>query len=94
MNCAITHSTERYRASGLNLVVAATILWNTSYLERAIAALSEVGWSFAAAWLPHLAPVYWNHINHNKRVEKGGFRPLRPTRKFWHTFYSVSPNNP
>ena len=26
-----------YRASGLNLVVAAIILWNTVYLEKAIA---------------------------------------------------------
>ncbi len=29
---------QRYRASGLNLVVAAIVLWNTTYLERAIAA--------------------------------------------------------
>ena len=36
--------------------------------------------------LKHVAPVHWNHINltgdyswrQNKRVEKGGFRPLRP----------------
>ncbi len=27
---------QRYRASGLNLVVAAIILWNTVYLERAV----------------------------------------------------------
>jgi hypothetical protein len=35
--------------------------------------------------LKHVAPVHWNHINltgdyswrQNKRVEKGGFRPLR-----------------
>ena len=32
---------QRYRASGLNLIVAAIILWNTVYLERAIAALRE-----------------------------------------------------
>lgn len=30
---------RRYRASGLNLVVAAIVLWNTVYLERAIQAL-------------------------------------------------------
>jgi TnpA family transposase len=30
---------QRYRASGLNLVVAAIILWNTVYLERAISTL-------------------------------------------------------
>ncbi len=26
---------QRYRASGLNLVTAAIVLWNTVYLERA-----------------------------------------------------------
>jgi hypothetical protein len=29
---------QRYRASGLNLVVAVIVLWNTVYLERAIVA--------------------------------------------------------
>src|SRR5258708_3663499 len=32
---------QRYRASGLNLVVAAIILWNTIYLERAIRFLND-----------------------------------------------------
>lgn len=84
-----TFDALRYRASGLNLVVAAIILWNTVYLDRAIAALSEAGRPFDAAWLAHLAPVHWDHINltgdyswrPNKRLEKGGFRPMRPTRK-------------
>ena len=84
-----TFDAQRYRASGLNLVVAAIILWNTVYLDRALAALSEAGRPFDAGWLPHLAPVHWDHINltgdyswrQNKRVEKGGFRPMRPTRK-------------
>jgi TnpA family transposase len=34
---------QRHRASGLNLVVAAIILWNTVYLERAIGALRQQG---------------------------------------------------
>ena len=34
---------QRYRASGLNLIVAAITLWNTVYLERAIVALREHG---------------------------------------------------
>jgi TnpA family transposase len=32
---------QRYRASGLNLVVAAIVLWNTVYLERAVQALPD-----------------------------------------------------
>ena len=34
-----THENQRHRASGLNLVVAAIVLWNTVYLERAVAAI-------------------------------------------------------
>jgi len=30
------YENQRYRASGLNLVVAAIVLWNTVYLERAV----------------------------------------------------------
>jgi TnpA family transposase len=29
---------QRYRASGLNLTIAAIVLWNTIYLGRAVAA--------------------------------------------------------
>ena len=38
-----SYENQRYRASGLNLVVAAIILWNTVYLERAIQALRDSG---------------------------------------------------
>ena len=31
-----SYENQRYRASGLNLVVAAIVLWNTVYLQRAI----------------------------------------------------------
>jgi len=34
---------QQYRASGLNLVVAAIILWNTIYLEQAIQFLKDHG---------------------------------------------------
>jgi Tn3 transposase DDE domain len=32
---------QRYRASGWNLITAAIVLWNTVYLERAIAAMNR-----------------------------------------------------
>jgi Tn3 transposase DDE domain len=32
---------QRYRASGLDLVIAAIILWNTVYLERAVQSIRE-----------------------------------------------------
>jgi Tn3 transposase DDE domain len=66
-------------------MVASIILWNTVYLERAIGALRQQGRQVDEGLLKHVAPVHWNHINltgdyswrQNKRVEKGGFRPLR-----------------
>ena len=84
-----TYDLQRHRASGLNLVVAAIILWNTVYLDRAFKALQSQGVSIDQALLKHVAPVHWNHINltgdyswkQHGRVLKGGFRPLRPLPK-------------
>lgn len=82
-----SYENQRYRASGLNLVIAAITLWNTIYLERAVNALRERS-MVNDALLGHLAPLGWNHIgltgdynwHANKRVAKGGFRPLRRVR--------------
>ena len=54
---------QRYRASGLNLVVAAIVLWNTVYLERAVQALREHGQAVDDDLLQHLSPLGWEHIN-------------------------------
>src|SRR3546814_8853428 len=47
-----------YRASGLNLLVAAIILWNTRYLE---VALADIGTPDEIA--RHVAPLGWEHIS-------------------------------
>jgi hypothetical protein len=81
-----TFENQRYRASGLNLVVIAIILWNTIYLERAVNALRQHGISFPDALLTHVSPIGCEHINltgdytwqPNHRVSQGRFRPLRP----------------
>jgi TnpA family transposase len=70
---------QRYRASGLNLVVAAIVLWNTIYPERAVQALRDSGRDIDENLLPHLAPLGWEHINltgdyiwqQSKQVEQG-----------------------
>ena len=54
---------QRYRASGLNLVVAAIVLWNTVYLGRAIHGLREQGQLVDENLLAHLSPLGWEHIN-------------------------------
>ena len=50
------------RASGLNLVVAAIILWNTVYLQKAIRRLEERNAPIPAHCLSHLSPLLWDHI--------------------------------
>lgn len=77
---------QRYRDSGLNLVVTAIILWNTVYLERAIESLKAHGYTVDDELIGHLSPLAWEHINltgdyvwrQSRKVEKGKFRPLRP----------------
>ncbi len=53
---------QRYRASGLNLVTAAIVLWNTVYLERATQGLVE-GKAVDGELLQFLSPLGWEHIN-------------------------------
>lgn len=54
---------QRYRASGLNLVIAAIVLWNTVYLERVIQHLKDDGQTVNESLLKHLSPLGWEHIN-------------------------------
>ena len=80
---------QRYRASGLNLVTAAIVLWNTVYLDRATQALRETGKPIHEGLLQYLSPLGWEHINltgdyvwrQNRKVEDGQFRPLRSSGK-------------
>jgi TnpA family transposase len=46
-----------YRASGLNLLVAAIILWNTVYLQRAVDHLRKQGIEPGPNDLAHLSPL-------------------------------------
>ena len=77
---------QRYRASGLNLITAAIVLWNTVYLERATAALRGNGKALDDTLLQYLSPLGWEHINltgdylwrSSVKVGAGKFRPLRP----------------
>ncbi|MGE6472917.1 Tn3 family transposase [Serratia proteamaculans] len=77
---------QRYRASGLNLVTAAIVLWNTVYLERAANALRGHGQAVDDGLLQYLSPLGWEHINltgdylwrSSAKIGAGKFRPLRP----------------
>ena len=54
---------QRYRASGLTMVLAAIILWNTVYLSCAIDDLKAQGVPVDDNLLEHLSPLGWEHIN-------------------------------
>jgi len=81
-----TLENQRYRASGLNLAVAAVILWNTVYLGRAVAELRSRGEIVPDDLIAHIAPLGWEHIALNgdyvwpTEPLQNGFRPLRNPR--------------
>src|SRR6201996_917086 len=81
-----TYENQQHRASGLNLLVTAIILWNTRYLNRAITALREAE-EVPDHLLAHLSPLGWEHVNltgdyvwsreDQRTVSADGYRPLR-----------------
>ncbi len=80
-----SYENQRHRASGLNLLVAAIILWNTTYLQRAVDHLRQQGHHPAPGDLAHLSPLGWEHINltgdyhwdTSPTLGPDQFRPLR-----------------
>ena len=79
---------QRYRASGLNLVTAAIVLWNTVYLEKATQALRQSGKLTDDGMLQYLSPLGWEHINltgdyvwrQNRKADERKHRPLRDSK--------------
>jgi hypothetical protein len=54
---------QRYRASGLNLVTVAIVLWNTVSVERAVQAMQVSGIMIDPEHLQYLSPLGWEYIN-------------------------------
>lgn len=78
-----TFENQSYRASGLNLVTAAIVCWNTVYLGRAVDYLRSTGKAVPDDLLQHVAPLGWNHISltgdhlwSEVSIPSDGFRPL------------------
>lgn len=80
---------QRYRASGLNLLTAAIVLWNTVYLDRTITTLNKDGNVTDPDLLRFLSPLGWEHINltgdytwpRANHIKPGKYRPLRRSAK-------------
>ena len=82
-----------HRASGLNLAVNAIVLWNTTYLARAVAYVRSQGIQLTNEELSHVAPLRWDHIAltgdylwSDVDVLRERFRPLRTSRFRAETF--------
>lgn len=57
------YENQAYRASGLNLVVAAIIHWNTVYLQRVLDEVARLGMAIPERHIKQLSPLGWEHIN-------------------------------
>jgi hypothetical protein len=75
---------QAFRASGVNLTVAAIVYWNTVYLSRAAADLRQRGQVVDDALLRHVSPQTWEHITltgtytwSSEPLPPETFRPLR-----------------
>ena len=82
-----TAESMAHRASGLNLVVNAIVLWNTVYLSRAVQFIRGQGGHLPDEVLAQVAPIAWNHISLtgdylwndiDRPLER--YRPLRTNR--------------
>ena len=53
---------QQYRASGLNLLIAAIVYWNSTYMADAVVHLRATGEVVPDEWLTHTSPVGWEHV--------------------------------
>ena len=53
---------QQFRASGLNLVIAAIVHWNSTYLADAVDYLRSERHAVPAELLAHTSPLTWEHI--------------------------------
>ena len=81
-----TFENQSFRASGLSLITAAIVHWNTVYLDRAVQHLRAQGVIISDDLLAHVAPLGWEHIAltgdyvWTDRNPGAAFRPLRDVR--------------
>jgi TnpA family transposase len=81
-----TFENQSFRASGLSLITAAIVHWNTVYLDCAVQHQRARGVTIPDDLLAHVAPLGWEHIAltgdyiWNDSNPATDFRPLRDVR--------------
>ena len=84
-----TFENQSFRASGLSLITAAIVHWNTVYLDRAVRQLRAQGATVPDDLLAHVAPLGWEHIAltgdyvWTDANPAAPFRPLREVRSMF-----------
>jgi TnpA family transposase len=84
-----TFENQSFRASGLSLITAAIVHWNTVYLDRAVRQLRAQGATVPDDLLAHVAPLGWEHIAltgdyvWTEANPAAPFRPLREVRSMF-----------
>jgi TnpA family transposase len=84
-----TFENQSFRASGLSLITAAIVHWNTVYLEQTVQHLRAQGVSIPDDLLPHVAPLGWEHIALTGDYVWAGIEPasnFRPLNNVRSTF--------
>jgi hypothetical protein len=84
-----TFENQSFRASGLSLITAAIVHWNTVYLDRAVRQLRAQGVVVPDDLLAHVAPLGWEHIGLTGDylwAEVNPAAPFRPLRDVRATF--------
>ncbi len=57
-----SYEDQLHRASGLQLLILAIVLWNTVYISRGVDALRAKGVDIPEEYLQHISPLGWEHI--------------------------------
>ena len=74
------YESQLHRARGLNLLVAAIVLWNSRYLGEAVLPCAAAGTIVPDQVLAHVWPLAWDHINLTGDYTWSGDAPRDPDR--------------
>ena len=88
-----TFENQSFRASGLSLITAAIVHWNTVYLDRAVRQLRGQGTMIPDDLLSNVAPLGWEHIGLTGDYvwsAPGLYAPFRPLRDVRATFPALA----
>ncbi|MEA2962974.1 MAG: hypothetical protein QOI46_3072 [Alphaproteobacteria bacterium] len=88
-----TFENQSFRASGLSLITAAIVHWNTVYLDRAVRQLRAQGADVPDDLLAHVAPLGWEHIGLTGDyvwTEANPAAPFRPLREVHSVFQPLA----